>query len=55
MLSIKTFLGTGVVLLVISAAVFLIVVRMLKNKKAGKTSCSCGCKNCAMSDICHRR
>ena len=31
-----------------------IVYGMRKNKKQGKSSCGCGCSNCAMSEICHK-
>lgn len=32
--------------------IFVIVKRMIKDKKSGK-SCSCGCENCALSSQCH--
>ena len=42
----------GGILLVIVVA---IVVKMVKDKKAGKSSCGCGggCSGCASSNICH--
>ena len=42
----------GGILLVIVA---LIVVKMIKDKKAGRSSCGCGggCSGCASSSICH--
>lgn len=47
-------LGTvivGTILFVILAA---IVIKMVKDKKKGKTSCGCGCANCAMRGSCHK-
>ena len=46
-------LGTIIVLAIIAAAVVLIIRRMIRQKRAGKTSCSCGCENCAMRGSCH--
>ena len=42
----------GGVLLVIVAA---IVIKMIRDKKAGKSACGCGsgCSGCASSNICH--
>ncbi|MBQ7523462.1 MAG: FeoB-associated Cys-rich membrane protein [Oscillospiraceae bacterium] len=45
--------GTILVLAVIAAIVALIVRRLVKQKRAGKSSCSCGCENCAMRGRCH--
>jgi len=30
-----------------------IVLKMIRDKKNGKSSCSCGCSGCAMKDSCH--
>ncbi len=30
-----------------------IVYKMVKDKRAGKSGCGCGCQNCALSDKCH--
>lgn len=48
-------LATIVISLILLAAVVLIVVRMMKNRKQGKSSCGCGCSNCPMSASCHGR
>ena len=32
-----------------------IIYRLIKNKKEGKSSCSCGCSGCAMSEVCHNK
>lgn len=47
-------LSTIIVCAVLIAVVAAIIVSMLRDKKKGKSSCGCGCANCAMSDTCHR-
>ncbi len=44
---------TIVVLSVIALIVLAIVIKLIINKRQGKTSCSCGCGGCAMRDMCH--
>lgn len=40
----------------IVAAIFIaVIVKMIKDKKAGKSSCSCGCAGCPMSGSCHNK
>ncbi|PKM71831.1 MAG: FeoB-associated Cys-rich membrane protein [Firmicutes bacterium HGW-Firmicutes-16] len=46
-------LGTIIISLLLIAAVYGIIVSMLKNKKKGKSSCGCNCGNCPMSGSCH--
>ncbi len=45
--------GTAIILVVLAAIVFLIVRTMLRNKAQGKTTCGCGCANCAAAGTCH--
>ena len=33
--------------------VTLAIISMIRDKKAGKSSCGCGCANCAMAGKCH--
>ena len=49
----KDNLGTIIVSLVLASAVILIIVKMIRDKKKGKTSCGCGCAGCAMRASCH--
>ena len=35
------------------AVVVLIIIGMIRGKKAGKSSCGCGCSHCAMAGKCH--
>ena len=43
------------ILIALSFAALLIFIayRLVKAKKAGKSSCGCGCSQCAMKDVCH--
>ncbi len=45
--------ATVIVASVIAVIFIAIVVCGIRNIKAGKGSCSCGCKDCSMKDICH--
>ncbi|MDO4543090.1 MAG: FeoB-associated Cys-rich membrane protein [Clostridia bacterium] len=47
------WLSTAIICAVLAGIVTLIIVRMIKNKKKGKTSCGCNCKDCPMSGKCH--
>ena len=43
-------------ILIISAVlgiVTLAIISMIRDKKAGKSSCGCNCANCAMAGKCH--
>ncbi len=47
-------LGTIAVLAVLVAVTALVIFKIRKDKKAGKSpTCGCGCGGCAMSGICH--
>ena len=48
-------LGTILVSLILTGVVSLIVVRMIKKKKRGVSSCGCGCAHCAMNESCHQK
>ncbi|MBR5539129.1 MAG: FeoB-associated Cys-rich membrane protein [Clostridia bacterium] len=45
--------ATIIVAAIVAAVVGLIVAKMIRDKKTGKTSCSCGCGGCPMSESCH--
>lgn len=45
-------LSTVLVTLALVALVGFIIFKMVKDKKAGKSSCGCGCSGCALSDKC---
>ena len=46
--------GTIVVLLIVLLCVSLAAMQLIRDKKKGKTSCGCGCANCAMHGACHK-
>ena len=46
-------LGTILISLVLLVIVSLIVVYLLRQKKAGKSSCGANCAHCAMHGPCH--
>lgn len=47
-------MGTFIVAAVLVAIIVFIIVKLIRDKKQGKTSCGCGCTNCAMKDKCHK-
>ena len=48
-------MGTAVVVIILAVIVGLIIWRMVKDKKAGKSSCGCSCGNCPMAGQCHAK
>ena len=46
-------LPTILVGLVVFGAFAAVIVRAVRNKKAGKSGCSCGCGGCPGKDLCH--
>lgn len=46
-------ISTIIICIVLIGVITAIVAYMVRNKRQGKTSCGCGCKNCAMSGYCH--
>ena len=47
--------GTILISLALIGLVVLIVARMRKDKKQGKSSCGCNCGCCPMSGTCHKQ
>ncbi|MCI8631397.1 MAG: FeoB-associated Cys-rich membrane protein [Firmicutes bacterium] len=48
-------IGTAIVGALVAAAVILIIRKMIKDKKAGKNSCGCGCGSCPNAGFCHKK
>ena len=48
-------LGTILVSAVLLAIVFLTSTHLIRQKRAGKSSCGCNCAHCAMHGACHRK
>ncbi|MGN0548128.1 MAG: FeoB-associated Cys-rich membrane protein [Acutalibacteraceae bacterium] len=47
-------LATVIICAVLIIVVAAIIFNMVRNRKKGKSSCSCGCSNCPMSGSCHK-
>ena len=47
-------LGTIIPAAVLIAVAVLIILHLKHNKAAGKSSCGCGCANCALNGKCHK-
>ena len=48
-------LGTILVCLVLAAVVAAIAANLVRRRRNGKSTCGCGCANCAMSQYCHNK
>lgn len=48
-------MGNIIVALVLAVIVVSVVVHLVRTKKAGKSSCGCGCSSCAMGSDCHKK
>ena len=48
-------MATIILCAVLLAALAAVIVGMVRDKKKGKSSCGCGCANCAMSGACHSK
>ena len=40
---------------VLIAIVVLIIVKLVRDRRAGKSSCGCNCSTCAMHGRCHKK
>lgn len=49
---IASHMGYIVVTLVLILIVAAIILRMVRDRRSGKSSCGCGCKNCANAPYC---
>ena len=47
-------IGTILISAVLLLVVVLIIRKLIRDRKKGKTACGCGCANCAMSGSCHK-
>ena len=46
--------GTIIVCLMLGAAIFLIIRKMLKDKRAGRSACGGSCSECRMNTKCNK-
>ncbi len=47
--------GTLIVALALLAVIGLIVFRLIRDRKHGKSTCGCGCADCPMNGSCHKK
>ena len=47
-------LSTIVVSLILMLVVAVIIRKLVRDKKKGKSSCGCNCAHCAMAESCHK-
>ncbi len=52
---IQQYWGTVLITALIALAVTAIIVSRVRAKKQGKSTCGCGCGQCAMQGICHQK
>lgn len=45
--------GTIIISLLLAGIVIAVIVSRIRARKQGKSSCGCGCANCAMHGACH--
>lgn len=50
---IASHMGYIVITLILVLIVTAIIARIVKDKKAGKSGCGCGCESCASAPYCH--
>lgn len=48
-------IGTIVVAVLLAAVLTLIILKIVGDKKKGRSSCGCDCGKCAMSGSCHKQ
>ncbi len=51
----QTYWATVLICIGLGAILCAIVVKLIRDKKRGKSSCGCGCTQCAMSELCHKQ
>ena len=47
--------GSILIGVLVAAVVVFILVKLVKDKRRGKTSCGCGCDHCPSSGMCHKK
>lgn len=48
-------IATIIICVILLAVIAAIIGKMVRDKKKGKSSCGCGCANCAMNGSCHSK
>ena len=44
----------AIIMMVVAGVLAAIIFSIVRDKKKGKSSCGCGCENCAMKGQCHK-
>ena len=52
---IRLNLSTIIVCIIILTAVVVVIAKMIKDKREGKSSCGGGCQGCSMYGSCHKK
>ncbi|MBQ2557871.1 MAG: FeoB-associated Cys-rich membrane protein [Lachnospiraceae bacterium] len=47
-------IGTIIVLVIVLACAGFAAWKIVRDRRNGKSSCGCGCANCAMHEMCHK-
>ena len=47
-------IGTLLVILVLAAVVAAVIIKMVRDKRQGRSSCGHNCSHCAMAGTCHQ-
>ena len=47
-------IGTIIVLFIVAAVVAAVIIKMVRDRKQGKSSCGCNCAECALHGECHK-
>ena len=51
----KNNIGTIAVAAVLIAVLAAIALKIIRDRKNGRSACSCGCSGCPMSEKCHEK
>ncbi len=47
--------ATIMICVILAVIVVAIIMKLIRDKRAGKSSCGCGCANCGMQGMCHEQ
>lgn len=47
--------GTWIVILILAAVIALVIWKLVKDKRNGKSSCGCSCGCCPNAQLCHSK
>lgn len=48
-------MGNIIVSILVVAVVAFVIFKMVSDRRKGKSSCGCGCSDCAMNGQCHKK